>query len=105
VIGAMKRRAPAQQAWLLSRRNGDVLIKVEKQLMESGVGQGCVLLSSRSLTAMAKPGRNDPCPAAVATSTKSVALPRRKRSNASSLPRLTPSALNAPPPIPRTFVR
>jgi hypothetical protein len=32
-------RAPAQQASLLSGRNGDVLIKVEKQLMESGVGQ------------------------------------------------------------------
>src|SRR5208337_1195140 len=39
---------------------------------------GCVLLSSRSLTAMAKPGRNDPCPCGSGDKYKKCCLPKEE---------------------------
>jgi hypothetical protein len=40
--------------------------------------KGCVLLSSRSLTAMAKPGRNNPCPCGSGNKYKKCCLAKKE---------------------------
>ena len=84
-------RAAAQRASPGPRRLGQIGIAGEQQLMECGVGQQVLWVqrmcppARRVPTAMAKPGRDDPAPVAVATSTKSVAWPRRKRPRATAM--------------------
>ena len=62
---------------------GEVAITGEQQLVERGVGQqvsvqGCVLLGSKVLTTMAKPGRNDPCPCGSGNKYKKCCLAKDK---------------------------
>ena len=81
VLGAKTATPAAWLAWISGRVQataalfatfgatviGEIAINGEQEVVESGIGQqGCVqgmcLLSMRSLTPMAKPGRNDRCP-------------------------------------------